>query len=211
VEEDGLMSYGPNLAEEYSIAADYVGLILGNPPKQPAGIPLYQPTKVELVINRNTVAALGLVVPPTLAARADMFLVASMARSRSLVLRDELRHAAERVGWKVARIYKDHGISGAKDRNGRPAFDALCRDASKRQFDVVMARNVDRLGRSLKDLVAFPSEANTFASRSLDLPSVNSLSHARVRQLLFGHLDRVRMQIASGGTVLAATPRAARQ
>jgi hypothetical protein len=74
-----------------------------------------------------------------------------------------------------------------------------------------MARNVDRLGRSLKDIVAFLSEADTFASRSLDLSSVNSLSHARVRQLLSGHLDRVRMQIASGGTVLAATPRAARQ
>ena len=53
---------------------------------------------------------------------------------------------------------KDHGISGAKGRNGRPAFDALCRDATKRQFDVVMAWNVDRLGRSLKDLVAFLSE-----------------------------------------------------
>jgi hypothetical protein len=74
-----------------------------------------------------------------------------------------------------------------------------------------MARNVDRLGRSLKDPLAFLSEADTFASRSLDLPSVNSLNHARVRQLLFGHLDRVRVQIASGGAVLAATPRAARQ
>src|SRR5947209_355318 len=58
----------------------------------------------------------------------------------------------------MAKIYKDHGISGAKGRNGRPAFDALCRDATKRQFDVVMAWNVDRLGRSLKDLVAFLSE-----------------------------------------------------
>jgi DNA invertase Pin-like site-specific DNA recombinase len=40
----------------------------------------------------------------------------------------------------------------------RPAFDALCRDATKRQFDMVMAWSVDRLGRSLKDLVAFLSE-----------------------------------------------------
>ena len=55
-------------------------------------------------------------------------------------------------------VYKDHGISGAKGRNGRPAFDTLCRDATKRQFDVVMAWNVDRLVRSLKDLVAFLSE-----------------------------------------------------
>ena len=68
------------------------------------------------------------------------------------------RGAAERAGWRVAKVYKDHGISGAKGRNGRPAFDALCRDATKRQFDVVMAWNVDRLGRSLKDLVAFLSE-----------------------------------------------------
>src|SRR5262249_34405678 len=70
----------------------------------------------------------------------------------------ELRQAAERAGWQVVRVYKDHGISGAKGRNGRPAFDTLCRDATKRQFDVVMAWNVDRLGRSLKDLVAFLSE-----------------------------------------------------
>src|SRR5262249_27971406 len=63
----------------------------------------------------------------------------------------ELRQAAERAGWQVVRVYKDRGISGAKGRNGRPAFDTLCRDATKRQFDVVMAWNVDRLGRSLKD------------------------------------------------------------
>jgi DNA invertase Pin-like site-specific DNA recombinase len=42
---------------------------------------------------------------------------------------------------------------GAKGRNGRPAFDALCRDATNRQFDIVMAWNVDRLGRSLTDLL----------------------------------------------------------
>src|SRR6201993_267306 len=70
----------------------------------------------------------------------------------------ELRQAAERAGWQVARVYKDHGISGAKGRNGRPAFDALCRDAAKRQFDVIMAWSVDRLGRSLQDLVGFLSE-----------------------------------------------------
>jgi DNA invertase Pin-like site-specific DNA recombinase len=52
----------------------------------------------------------------------------------------------------------DHGISGAKGRNGRPAFDALCRDATKRQFDLIMAWSVDRLGRSLQDLIGFLSE-----------------------------------------------------
>ena len=62
----------------------------------------------------------------------------------------------------MAKVYRDHGISGAKGRNGRPAFDALCRDATKRQFDIVMAWNVDRLGRSLKDLVAFLSASTYF-------------------------------------------------
>jgi DNA invertase Pin-like site-specific DNA recombinase len=52
----------------------------------------------------------------------------------------------------------DHGISGTKGRDKRPAFDALHRDATRRQFDVVMAWSVDRLGRSLQDLVGFLSE-----------------------------------------------------
>jgi DNA invertase Pin-like site-specific DNA recombinase len=70
----------------------------------------------------------------------------------------ELRQVAERAGWEVVEVYRDHGISGAKGRDKRPAFDALCRDASRRRFDIVMAWSVDRLGRSLQDLVNFLSE-----------------------------------------------------
>jgi DNA invertase Pin-like site-specific DNA recombinase len=70
----------------------------------------------------------------------------------------ELRQIAERVGYDIVKVYKDHGISGAKGRDKRPQFDALCKAASQRQFDVVMAWSVDRLGRSLQDLVAFLSE-----------------------------------------------------
>ena len=62
------------------------------------------------------------------------------------------------MGCEIVKVYKDHGISGTRGRDKRPAFDALCRDATKRQFDLVMAWSVDRLGRSLKDLVAFLSE-----------------------------------------------------
>src|SRR5438094_4492589 len=90
--------------------------------------------------------------------RAAIYLRVSTQDQTTSNQEHELRQAAERAGWQVAKVYKDHGISGAKGRNGRPAFDALCRDATKRQFDVVMAWNVDRLGRSLKDLVAFLSE-----------------------------------------------------
>jgi DNA invertase Pin-like site-specific DNA recombinase len=70
----------------------------------------------------------------------------------------ELREVAGRMGCDIVKVYKDHGISGAKGREKRPAFDALCRDATKRQFDVVMAWSVDRLGRSLQDLIGFLSE-----------------------------------------------------
>jgi hypothetical protein len=62
------------------------------------------------------------------------------------------------MGWHIVKVYKDHGISGAARRDKRPAFDALCRDAAKRQFDTVMAWSVDRLGRSLQDLIGFLSE-----------------------------------------------------
>src|SRR5262245_6325045 len=70
----------------------------------------------------------------------------------------ELRQVAERMGCEITKVYRDHGISGAKGRDKRPQFDALCRDAAQRQFDVVMAWSVDRLGRSLQDLVGFLSE-----------------------------------------------------
>lgn len=70
----------------------------------------------------------------------------------------ELRAIAGHLGYEIVKVYKDHGITDAKGRDKRPAFDAMCRDATKRQFNVVMAWSVDRLGRSLKNLVAFLSE-----------------------------------------------------
>jgi DNA invertase Pin-like site-specific DNA recombinase len=70
----------------------------------------------------------------------------------------ELRAVAARLGHEVVEVYADNGISGAKGRDKRPAFDRLCRDATRRRFDIIMAWSVDRLGRSLQDLVAFLSE-----------------------------------------------------
>jgi DNA invertase Pin-like site-specific DNA recombinase len=66
-----------------------------------------------------------------------------------------LRQVAARAGWTVVEEYVDNGISGAKGRDKRPAFDRLCRDATRRKFDVIMAWSVDRLGRSLQDLISF--------------------------------------------------------
>jgi DNA invertase Pin-like site-specific DNA recombinase len=65
----------------------------------------------------------------------------------------ELRRVAEHRGWKVVQEYRDAGISGAKGREARPGLDAMLKDAQRRRFDVVMAWAIDRLGRSLIDLL----------------------------------------------------------
>ena len=70
----------------------------------------------------------------------------------------ELEQAAKNAGWEIVGIYDDNGVSGAKSREQREAFDRLCKDATRRKFDVVMSWSVDRLGRSLQDLVGFLSE-----------------------------------------------------
>ena len=65
----------------------------------------------------------------------------------------ELRQIAERRGWEVVTEFHDAGISGAKGRDHRPGLDEMLQDAQRRRFDVVMAWAIDRLGRSLIDLL----------------------------------------------------------
>jgi DNA invertase Pin-like site-specific DNA recombinase len=67
----------------------------------------------------------------------------------------ELRKVAENRGWKVVEEFSDNGISGAVGREKRPAFDALCKGAVCTEFDLIMSWSVDRLGRSLQNLVSF--------------------------------------------------------
>ena len=69
VEAGGLMSYGPNMADGYRRAADYVDKILRG--AKPAEIPVEQPTKFELVVNLTTAKALGLTIPESFLLRAD--------------------------------------------------------------------------------------------------------------------------------------------
>jgi DNA invertase Pin-like site-specific DNA recombinase len=72
--------------------------------------------------------------------------------------RQALRAAAEHRGWTVVEEFVDAGISGAKGREKRPAFDRLLKAVTRRKVDVVAAWSVDRLGRSLQDLVGFLGE-----------------------------------------------------
>jgi DNA invertase Pin-like site-specific DNA recombinase len=90
--------------------------------------------------------------------RAVLYLRVSTVDQTTANQERELREVAGRMGCEIVHVYKDHGISGAKSRDERPAFDRLIRDANQRKFDMVMAWSVDRLGRSLQDLVSFLSE-----------------------------------------------------
>lgn len=64
-----------------------------------------------------------------------------------------LEAVCEQRGWQAVQAYSDNGVSGAKGRTQRPGLDALLKDASRGRFDVVLVWALDRLGRSLLDLL----------------------------------------------------------
>lgn len=72
----------------------------------------------------------------------------------------ELQAAAERHGWNVVSTFKDEGVSGAKGREKRPGLDAMLKAVARREIDMVAAWSVDRLGRSLPDLLAVLGEVH---------------------------------------------------
>ena len=78
----------------------------------------------------------------------------------------ELEAVAERHGWNVVAVFTDAGISGTKGREKRPGYDRLCHGIARREFDLVAAWSVDRLGRSLQNLVAFLGELH---AKNVDL------------------------------------------
>ena len=78
----------------------------------------------------------------------------------------KLEDAAERLDWNIVEIYRDDGISGAKSRAKRLGFDALCKGVARREFALVAIWSLDRLGRSLRDLILFLDDLN---DRNIDL------------------------------------------
>jgi DNA invertase Pin-like site-specific DNA recombinase len=74
--------------------------------------------------------------------------------------RRELLAVAERYGWNVVAEFTDQGISGTKGRDKRPGLDAMLKAITRREIDVVAAWSVDRLGRSLPDLVGILGDIN---------------------------------------------------
>jgi DNA invertase Pin-like site-specific DNA recombinase len=85
--------------------------------------------------------------------RAALYLRVSTDRQTVENQELQLRQIAERRGWEVVAVYHDAGISGAKGRKDRPGLDKMLNDASRRHYDIVMAWAIDRIGRSLIDLL----------------------------------------------------------
>jgi DNA invertase Pin-like site-specific DNA recombinase len=92
------------------------------------------------------------------AKRVAIYLRVSTDEQTTANQEGSLREVAAHSGHEIVAVYRDEGISGSKGPDKRPGFDAMHKDASRRKFDIVMAWSVDRLGRSLQDLIGFLSE-----------------------------------------------------
>lgn len=90
--------------------------------------------------------------------RAALYLRVSTTEQTTENQERELRAVAERAGWEITAVYRDEGFSGAKGRDKRPGLDAMLKGAVRREFDIVAAWKLDRLGRSLQDLLGTLSE-----------------------------------------------------
>jgi DNA invertase Pin-like site-specific DNA recombinase len=86
--------------------------------------------------------------------RIALYLRVSTSKQDTDNQRRELEAVAARSGWQVVKVYEDAGISGAKGRDARPGLDAMLKAVNAREFDLVAAWSVDRLGRSLTDLLS---------------------------------------------------------
>jgi DNA invertase Pin-like site-specific DNA recombinase len=87
--------------------------------------------------------------------RVAIYLRVSTKEQTTENQRRELEVVAGRAGWAVVQVFEDAGVSGAKGREKRPAYDALLKAVARREVDLVAAWSVDRLGRSMQDLVSF--------------------------------------------------------
>ena len=90
--------------------------------------------------------------------RVAFYLRVSTADQTTENQQRDLEAVAKQRGWDVVGTYDDNGVSGAKGREHRKQFNKLILDATSGKFDLIACWSVDRLGRSLQDLVGFLSE-----------------------------------------------------
>lgn len=90
--------------------------------------------------------------------RVALYLRVSTAEQTIDNQKRDLEAICEGQGWTIVKLFMDEGVSGAKGRDQRPAYDQMLKAATRREFDMVMSWSVDRLGRSLQQLVTFLDE-----------------------------------------------------
>jgi DNA invertase Pin-like site-specific DNA recombinase len=103
-------------------------------------------------------SALETLMSPKKPKRVALYLRVSTSEQTTRNQRRELHAVAERHGWHAVGTYEDAGVSGAKGRDKRPGFDRLMIAVARREVDMVAAWSVDRLGRSLIDLLGFSTD-----------------------------------------------------
>lgn len=95
------------------------------------------------------------------AKRVALYLRVSTTDQRVDNQRRELLQVCKRNGWEVVSTFSDEGISGAKGRKDRAGYDGLLKSITRREVDLIAAWSVDRLGRSLTDLLGFLGEIHS--------------------------------------------------
>jgi DNA invertase Pin-like site-specific DNA recombinase len=144
--------------------------------------------------------------------RAALYLRVSRDEQTTENQRLVLERVAEHRGWLIVQTYEDQGISGAKSREQRPAFNQMLKDATRRRFDVLMVWSIDRLGRSVLNVctalaeldaagVALYSDQQGLDSTSIIGRTVLQVSAAFaeqersiIRERVIAGLNRVRQQ-----------------
>jgi len=110
-----------------------------------------------------------------------------------------LREYSDRCGYQITQIYSDNGISGSKGRQDRPGLDQMLKDGVQRKFEMVLVWSVDRLGRSVSDLVQIMKEFNElkidlyFNQQSID----TSTSSGRMIFGIFGCISEMERNLIS--------------
>src|ERR1700684_3949113 len=116
-----------------------------------------------------------------------------------------LAKVAEHRGWEIVQSYEDFGISGAKGRDKRPAFDQMLKDAVRRKFDVTMCWSIDRLGRSVLHVAKATAEGDAAGvalySDQQALDSTSPFGKAMIQMAcVFGELERemIKARVVAG-------------
>jgi DNA invertase Pin-like site-specific DNA recombinase len=116
-----------------------------------------------------------------------------------------LARVADHRGWEIVQTYEDAGISGAKGRDQRPAFNQMLKDAVRGGFQVLMVWSIDRLGRSVLHVASAMAEVDAAGvalySDQQAIDSTSPFGKAMMQMAcVFGELERemIRARVRAG-------------